>query len=178
MKYSKSFSKYSLFNYLFFSWIFIFNTLNSQVMSANKTNKIDFPKVISYRSASCSCCKKWINHLVENGLKVVYNIVDDIPKIKNKYQIPNDLRSCHSAQIGNYILEGHVTIESIKKLYKERPLISSLAVPGMPHGSPGMEIHSHKSNSHNYESYKVFSFGKYEKKYLITLHLYRNNKLT
>ena len=79
--------------------------------------------------------------------------------LKIQYQIPNNLRSCHSAQIGKYTIEGHVPIESIKKLLEEKPLISGLAVPGMPHGSPGMEIHSHESHSHDYESYEVVAFS-------------------
>ena len=69
------------------------------------------------------------------------------------------MRSCHSAQIGKYTIEGHVPIESIKKLLEEKPLISGLAVPGMPQGSPGMEIHSHESHSHDYESYEVVAFS-------------------
>ena len=123
-------------------------------------NNLNFPKVTSYRSASCSCCKKWVNHLRSNGLEVVDNVVEDISLIKNKYSIPNNLRSCHTANMGNYLLEGHVPFESIKKLNLKSPTISGIAVPGMPHGSPGMEVHNHGSHSHNlYKSYEVFSFG-------------------
>ena len=71
-------------------------------------------EVVSCRSASCGWCKKWINHLRDNRLEVV----EDISEIKNQYKIPNNLRSCHSAKIGNYIIEGHVPIESINKLLK------------------------------------------------------------
>ena len=123
-------------------------------------NNLNFPKVTSYRSASCSCCKKWVNHLRNNGLEVVDNVVEDISLIKNQYSIPNNLRSCHTAKMGNYLLEGHVPFESIKKLNLKSPTISGIAVPGMPHGSPGMEVHNHGSHSHNhYKSYEVFSFG-------------------
>ena len=87
------------------------------------------------------------------------NIVKNISGIKQQYNIPNNLRSCHTAKIGNYKIEGHVPIESINKLFKEKAIISGLAVPGMPHGSPGMETHSHESHSHNYEAYKVVSFS-------------------
>ena len=128
--------------------------------STSKTQKnINSPKVISYRSASCGCCKKWVNHLRSNGLEVVDNIVEDIIGIKKQYNIPNNLRSCHSAKIGNYTIEGHVPISSINRLLKEKPNISGIAVPGMPHGSPGMETHSHNSHSHNYDSFKVISFS-------------------
>ena len=160
MESKKSFFKKNLLNSLIFSGFLIVNILNSQESSAKTHENIDIRKVVSYRSASCGCCKKWINHLRDNGLEVVDNIVEDVSAIKIQYQIPNNLRSCHSAQIGKYTIEGHVPIESINKLLEEKPLISGLAVPGMPHGSPGMEIHSHESHSHDYESYEVVAFSK------------------
>ena len=64
------------------------------------------------------------------------------------------------APIANYTIEGHVPIESINKLFIEKPNINGIAVPGMPIGSPGMEMHSHQSHSHDYENYKVVSFSK------------------
>ena len=79
-------------------------------------NDLNFPKITSYRSASCGCCKKWVNHLRSSGLEVVDNIVEDISLIKDQYSIPNNLRSCHTAKMGNYLIEGHVPFESIKKL--------------------------------------------------------------
>lgn len=159
MESKKSFFKENLLNSLLFSGFLIVNIFNSQESSAKTQENIDILKVVSYRSASCGCCKKWINHLRDNGLEVVDNIVEDVSAIKIQYQIPNNLRSCHSAQIGKYTIEGHVPIESINKLLEEKPLISGLAVPGMPHGSPGMEIHSHESHSHDYESYEVVAFS-------------------
>ena len=159
MESKKSFFKKNLLNSLIFSGFLIVNILNSQESSAKTQENIDIRKVVSYRSASCGCCKKWINHLRDNGLEVVDNIVEDIIGIKKQYNIPNNLRSCHSAKIGNYTIEGHVPISSINKLLKEKPNISGIAVPGMPHGSPGMETHSHNSQSHNYDSFKVISFS-------------------
>ena len=159
MALKKTYMKRGFLNYLIFSGIFFANIINPNKSIALTLENIDIPKVISYRSSSCSCCKKWINHLRDNGLEVVDNIVEDVSAIKIQYQIPNNLRSCHSAQIGKYTIEGHVPIESIKKLLEEKPLISGLAVPGMPHGSPGMEIHSHESHSHDYESYEVVAFS-------------------
>ena len=160
MESKKPFFKKNLLNSLIFSGFLIVNIFNSQESSAKTQENIDIRKVVSYRSASCGCCKKWINHLRDNGLEVVDNIVEDVSIIKNKYQIPNNLRSCHSAQIANYTIEGHVPIKSINKLFKENPNINGIAVPGMPLGSPGMEIHSHDSHSHDYENYKVVSFSK------------------
>ena len=160
MAFNKISTKRGFLNYLFFSGIVFANTLNAHASSAVTQENLDIPKVISFRSASCSCCKKWINHLRDNGIEVVDNIIEDISIIKNQYQIPNNLRSCHSAQIANYTIEGHVPIESINKLFREKPSIKGIAVPGMPLGSPGMEIHSHESHSHDYGNYKVVSFSK------------------
>ena len=154
------FIKTRFLNYLISSGMLFANTINFHRISAATQENIDMPKVFSYRSASCGCCKKWINHLRDNGLEVVDNIVEDVSVIKNQYQIPNNLRSCHSAQIANYTIEGHVPIESINKLFREKPNINGIAVPGMPLGSPGMEMHSHESHSHDYENYKVVSFSK------------------
>ena len=159
MEFSKSIFKRNLLNSLLFSSILIVNIFNAQESTAKNQENIDISKVLSYRSASCGCCKKWVNHLRDNGLEVVDNIVEDISEIKKQYNVPNNLRSCHSAKIDNYMIEGHVPIESINKLFREKPSISGIAVPGMPHGSPGMGTHSHKSHSHNYETYKVFSFS-------------------
>ena len=160
MAINKVFIKTRFLNYLISSGMLFANTINVHRISAATQENIDIPKVVSYRSASCGCCKKWINHLRDNGLEVVDNIVEDVSVIKNQYQIPNNLRSCHSAQIANYTIEGHVPIEPINKLFREKPNINGIAVPDMPLGSPGMEMHSHELHSHNYENYKVVSFSK------------------
>ena len=160
MEFSKSIFIRNLLNSLLFSGILIVNTINAQESTARNQKNTYIPKVLSYRSASCGCCKKWLNHLRDNGLEVVDNIVEDVSVIKKQYQIPNNLRSCHSAQIANYTIEGHVPIESTNKLFREKPSIKGIAVPGMPLGSPGMEMHSHDSHSHDSENYKVLSFSK------------------
>ena len=128
--------KINLLNSLIFSALIILNALNIKESSAKTQENIKTPKVVSYRSASCGCCKKWINHLRDNELEVIDNVILDVSEIKKQNNIPNNLRSCHSAKINNYIIEGHVPIQSIQKLLKEKPNISGIAVPGMPHGSP------------------------------------------
>ena len=87
MKFSKSIFKRNLLNSLLFSGILIVNTFNAQEGTAKNQENIDIPKVLSYRSASCGCCKKWVNHLRDNGLEVVDKIVEDVSVIKNQYQI-------------------------------------------------------------------------------------------
>ena len=110
MAINKVFIKTRFLNYLIASGMLFANTNNVHRISAETLENIDIPKVVSYRSASCGCCKKWINHLRDNGLQVVDNIVEDVSVIKYQYHIPNNLRSCHSAQIANYTIEGHVPI--------------------------------------------------------------------
>ena len=92
MALNKIFIKRGFLNYLIFSVIIFANSINANRTSARTQENIDIPKVVSYRSASCGCCKKWINHLRDNGLEVVDNIVEDVSAIKNQYQIPNNLR--------------------------------------------------------------------------------------
>ena len=160
MTFNKTFIKKKLLNFLIFSGILFLNSTNANGSSAGTQENIDIPKVVSYRTASCGCCKKWINHLRDDGLEVVDNLVEDDSVIKEQYQIPNNLRSCHSAQNTNYTIEGHVPIKSINKLFKEKPVIKGIAVRGMPLTSYGMGIHSHYSSSHDYENCKVVSFSK------------------
>ena len=159
MEFNQLFFKKNLLNSFLFSSFLIVNIFNTQESTAKSQENLKIPKVVSFRSASCGCCKKWVNHLRDNGLEVVDNIVENISEIKQQYNVPNNLRSCHSAKIDIYTIEGHVPIESINKLFRKKPSISGIAVPGMPHGSPGMETHSRESHSHNYETYKVFSFS-------------------
>jgi hypothetical protein len=63
----------------------------------------------------------------------------DVMGVKARLRVPNDLAACHTAEIGGYVLEGHVPVEALKRLLAERPQAIGLAVPGMPMGSPGME---------------------------------------
>ncbi len=97
-----------------------------------------------YRSPSCGCCGAWMNHLRQSGFEVVENQSDDMKTIKQRHQIPQNLRSCHTATIDGYVIEGHVPAREIQRLLRERPKVAGLAVPGMPSGSPGMEMGNRK----------------------------------
>ena len=77
MALKKAYMKRGFLNYLIFSGIFFTNIINPNKSIALTQENVDIPKVVSYRSASCGCCKKWINHLRDNGLEVVDNIVED-----------------------------------------------------------------------------------------------------
>ena len=147
-------------NLVIFSGFLFANTIKINNISARAQENIGTPKVISPRSFSSDCCKKSKNYLQDNRLKVFDNIVEDVLAKKNQYQIPNNLRACHSAQISNYTILEHISIESINKLFREKPIINSLAFLGLPLGSTGMEIHNHDSHFHEYKNYKILSFSK------------------
>ena len=92
-----------------------------------------------YKSPTCGCCTKWIDHLKENGFEVISTNVPDVAPVKQANGVPASLGSCHTAIVEGYVIEGHVPASDITRLLAERPKIVGLAVPGMPSGSPGME---------------------------------------
>ena len=98
------------------------------------------PAVEVYKSATCGCCSDWIKHLQANGFTDVKAY--DVGNAKKRAEVGMSLRygSCHTALIDGYVIEGHVPAREIKRLLKERPKALGLAVPGMPLGSPGMEV--------------------------------------
>lgn len=95
--------------------------------------------VIVYKSPTCGCCNEWVDHLRENGFKVAVYDQRNMDPIKRHKGVPRRLQSCHTAQVGEYIIEGHVPADDIARLLRERPSFKGLTVPGMPMGSPGME---------------------------------------
>ena len=106
---------------------------------SNETAK-GLPVVTVYKSPTCGCCGKWVDHLRANGFKVKVQEVSNIMETKQQYGVPEVLTSCHTAIVGDYIVEGHVPAKEVKRLLSEQPDIAGLAVPGMPVGSPGMEV--------------------------------------
>lgn len=97
------------------------------------------PVVEVYKSPDCGCCKTWAEHLQKNGFTVILHDVGDVPATRKKLGMPNRFGACHTAKIGQYLVEGHVPAADIKKLLKKHPKAIGLAVPSMPPGSPGME---------------------------------------
>ena len=95
--------------------------------------------VTLYKNPSCACCAEWADHLRENGFQVEIKQAGwDLMKIKSEHGVAPQLASCHTALVGDYVLEGHVPADVIRKLLSEQPQIRGLAVPGMPAGVPGM----------------------------------------
>lgn len=95
--------------------------------------------VALYAGADCACCHKWAAHMEANGFRVSTTMVADVSPRKDALGVPVELRSCHTAEIGGYVVEGHVPAGDIRRFLAERSGERGLAVPGMPGGSPGME---------------------------------------
>jgi hypothetical protein len=123
------------------------------------------PVLSVFKSPTCGCCAKWVDHMKAAGFETRVQDVEDMAAVKAKLGVGTELSSCHTAQVDGYVIEGHVPATSVQRLLKERPKVVGLAVPGMPMGSPGMEVPSGKK-----DSYSVLAFEKggktsvYEKK--------------
>lgn len=122
---------------------------------------------VVYRSPTCGCCKKWLEHLEENNFNVKEIRTGEMQAIKDKYGVSQEMASCHTAIIDGYVVEGHVPVNDIKTLLKTKPKVVGIAVPGMPIGTPGMEMGDEK------EAYDVISFDR-EKHYQI-FNSYKGN---
>src|ERR1043166_1799672 len=94
--------------------------------------------VMLYKNPECGCCDGYADHLRHNGFTVTAKAANDLSEISRKAGIPPDLQGCHTSFIGDYVVDGHVPVEAIRKLLAERPAVKGLTLPGMPEGSPGM----------------------------------------
>ena len=110
-------------------------------------------EVMVYKTPTCGCCSKWVDHLEANGFKVKSKNLADLRPVKRMNGVPLQLSSCHTAIIGGYFVEGHVPAQDVKRLLAERPNIAGIVVPRMPVGSPGME-------GPNPEAYSVLAVKK------------------
>ena len=106
-----------------------------------------------YLTPTCGCCGKWVDHLAAAGFNVKRTVTPDIDAVPARQRVPQNLRSCHTAVIGRYLVEGHVPADVVRQLLKDRPDVEGIAVPGMPIGSPGME-------GPNPQPYAIVAFGK------------------
>ena len=94
-----------------------------------------------YKDPSCGCCTKWVNHLRANGFAPEVHDRSDMEALKDSLGVPAALRSCHTAVVGTYVIEGHVPASDVSRLLVSKPAKTvGVAVPGMPAGSPGMEM--------------------------------------
>lgn len=115
-------------------------------------------KVVLYKDPGCGCCGMWADHMRKAGFDVeIHDLAGQaLTAVKLKYGVDSKFWSCHTAVVDGYVVEGHVPADQVIKMLKEKPEIAGLAVPGMPVGSPGMEV----ADKSKYESYNVLAFNK------------------
>lgn len=129
----------------------------TMVATACSQDKQDEPEEITaimFKNPGCQCCDKWASYLQQHGFSVSIEEPQNMPAVKRGNGIPYTMGSCHTALIGDYVVEGHVPQEDIRKLLKEQPDARGIAVPEMPVGTPGMEIPGRPA-----EAYDVYLFG-------------------
>ncbi|MDR2239185.1 MAG: DUF411 domain-containing protein [Zoogloeaceae bacterium] len=110
------------------------------------------PEVLMYKDPNCGCCGAWAERLEAAGFRVKTVEAADMQAVKRRFGVPERLASCHTAKVGNYVIEGHVPPATIKRLLHEKPAVTGLSAPGMPAGAPGMETPGRK------DPYDVVSF--------------------
>jgi hypothetical protein len=113
------------------------------------------PTMTVYKSPTCGCCANWITHLQHNGFDVKAVNVEDIDAVKRTYGVPAALGSCHTGLVNGYVIEGHIPADAVHRFLREKPAGAvGIAVPGMPAGSPGMEMGNRK------DPYNIMRFDK------------------
>lgn len=114
----------------------------------------DLPKLVVTKDPSCGCCGGWVDHVRAAGFTVEVIETPQVNRVKARLGVPDELASCHTAEVGGYVIEGHVPAAEVKRLLAEKPEARGLAVPGMPMGSPGMEMDGMAP-----DTYEVVLFG-------------------
>ena len=136
MSFKNTISKFIVFTVVLFSVFYIFNFVTDKKDALANINAKQVVEV--FKTPSCGCCYGYVLFLEKENFKVKQTDLESIHTIKQKYAIPLEMQSCHTTIIDDYFIEGHVPLEAINKLLKERPDIDGLALPGMPIGTPGM----------------------------------------
>lgn len=109
-----------------------------------------------YRDPGCGCCEEWAARARAAGFRVTVANSGDMPAIKRRFGVPDELASCHTTLVGDHVIEGHVPLEDVRRLLATRPAgLKGIAVPGMPRGSPGMEMPDGSA-----DPFQVLAFGR------------------
>ena len=132
-------------------------------LQAQGTRAAAKPHLDVYKSPTCGCCANWVKHMEANGFTATATNMADVTPIKTQHGVPSRLTSCHTTLVGGYVIEGHVPASDVRRLLKEKPAIVGLAAPGMPAGSPGMDVP-------NSPPYDVLAFDKNGKTWVFATH--------
>ena len=111
-----------------------------------------------YKNPSCTCCETYAAYLEKNGFKIKIIPTNDLDQVAAKEGVPQQLRGCHTIKIGNYIVEGFVPADQVKKMLTSMPAITGLSMPGMPMGIPGMGFDAMPGLAK--QTYTTYSFTK------------------
>jgi hypothetical protein len=126
----------------------------SPALVARGAPAASLPRLTVTKDPTCGCCAGWTEHVRAAGFPVEVIETGDLNRVKARLGVPSALAACHTAEVDGYVVEGHVPANIIKRLLAERPDIRGLAVPGMPVGSPGMEVDGSPP-----EVFEVIAFG-------------------
>ena len=136
MTFKRKIFKLTFFTVLSFFVFYIFNFVTDKKNALANINNKQIVEV--FKTPSCGCCYGYVLFLEEEKFKVKQTDMRSLHTIKQKYNIPVEMQSCHTTIMGKYFIEGHVPFEAVNKLLKEQPDIDGIALPGMPIGTPGM----------------------------------------
>ena len=136
MKLKKNLIKLTVPIVLIFSFFYILNFVTDKKDAFANINNKQIVEV--FKTPSCGCCYGYVLFLEEEKFEVKQTDMRSLHTIKQKYNIPVEMQSCHTTIMGKYFIEGHVPFEAVNKLLKEQPDIDGIALPGMPIGTPGM----------------------------------------
>lgn len=123
------------------------------------------PQMTMYKDPYCGCCEGWAEHMKAAGFNVTVKVEEAMDTVKAKYGVGANLASCHTAVVDGYVIEGHVPAGAVKRLLAERPQATGLTAPGMPMGSPGMEMPGSKADTYDVLLFKgqmTKPFARYE----------------
>ncbi|OGH58909.1 MAG: hypothetical protein A2725_04145 [Candidatus Magasanikbacteria bacterium RIFCSPHIGHO2_01_FULL_33_34] len=130
---------------LIYGFVAIVILVGGLVIKSNIKSNVDLTdsdqlkdKLVLYRSPNCGCCVNYAAYLKKEGYEVEIISTDDMNTVKEEKRVPFNMSSCHTVVMGDYVIEGHIPVEGIKKLASERPNIVGITLPDMPQGSPGM----------------------------------------
>ncbi len=118
-------------------------SLSGQVHSNEEDKRYN---VHVHKSPTCGCCDDWVKHMEDNGFDVQVTETNNLNPVKIEAGLTTALASCHTASVGDYVIEGHVPASDVRRLLANAPMAAGLAVPGMPAGSPGMEMGDRKDH--------------------------------
>ncbi len=136
MSFKSTISKFIFLTLVLISIFYIFNFVTDKKDALANINTKQVVEV--FKTPSCGCCYGYVLFLEKEKFKVKQTDMRSLHTIKQKYNIPVEMQSCHTTIMGKYFIEGHVPLEAVNKLLKEQPDIDGIALPGMPIGTPGM----------------------------------------